>query len=229
MTIPYFGGSLVAYLPLKNATRDSQAIIDAAAAVSPRAVLPKDIDSTLVAGYEAQASLTLDLYRSLHATVQEVAWAGGNTVCVAMLKPLSRGTITINSTDATKPPTIDFRTFSHPIDFDVTVASLKKTREFMSSGPMRAIGAVEIVPGANITSDAEIEAAIRTFVTGTWQHPTSTCSMMPRELGGVVDPQLQVYGVKGLRIVDASIMPMIIGSHTSSTVYAVAEKVSFAS
>lgn len=50
--------------------------------------------------------------------------------------------------------------------------------------------------------------------------------MMKLELGGVVDPELKVYGVKGLRIVDASIMPMIIGSHTSSTVYAVAEKVS---
>lgn len=50
--------------------------------------------------------------------------------------------------------------------------------------------------------------------------------MMKREYGGVVDSQLRVYGVKRLRVVDASIMPMIPGTHTSSTVYAVAEKVS---
>ena len=91
---------------------------------------------------------------------------------------------------------------------------------------MQEVGASETFPGTNVTTDAQIAASIRTFASSTWYHPTSTLSMMKRELGGVVDPELRVYGVKGLRVVDASLMPMIIGSHTSSTVYAVAEKVS---
>ncbi len=226
MTIPYNSGSIVSFLPLQNVTDDYQQVIDTAAAVDLSSLLPSDIDPTILAGYKAQSALTLELYASAHATVQEVAWAGGNTVPIAMLHPLSRGTVTINTTDPTAPPVFDYGTFSHPADLDIAVQALKKTREWMASGPMQEIGAVETFPGTNVTTDAQIAASIRTFATGTWAHPSCSCSMMKQELGGVVDPSLQVYGVKGLRIVDASVMPIIIGSHTSSTVYAVAEKVS---
>lgn len=61
----------------------------------------------------------------------------------------------------------------------------------------------------------------------TYSHLCSTCSMMKREYGGVVAPDLLVYGVRGLSVVDASIMPLIPATHTSATVYAVAEKVCF--
>lgn len=90
---------------------------------------------------------------------------------------------------------------------------------------MQEIGAFETYPGVNISSDHDIREAIRQGAVSSWQHPTSTCSMLKRELGGVVDSKLRVYGVRGLRIVDASIFPMAVAGHTSSTVYAVAEKV----
>ena len=96
----------------------------------------------------------------------------------------------------------------------------------MASEPMQEVDAQETYPGMNVSSDQQIAAAIRTFATSSWQHPTSSCAMMKRALGGVVDPELRIYGVNGLRIVNASIFPMGIGGHTSSTVYAVAEKVS---
>jgi choline dehydrogenase-like flavoprotein len=226
MTIPYFSGTTVAYIPLQNVTDGYQRFIKAASSIDPASVLPDDVDPTVLAGYEAQRSLTLDLYGSSHATVTEVAWAGGNTISIATLKPLSRGTIVINTTDPSEPPVFDYRTFSDPTDLDIAVLSIKKTRDWTDSGPMQEIGAVETYPGRNVSSNREIAAAIRNFATSTWAHPTSSCSMLKRELGGVVDSKLRVYGVKGLRVVDASIMPMIIGSHTSSTVYAVAEKVS---
>lgn len=90
---------------------------------------------------------------------------------------------------------------------------------------MQEIGTAESYPGANITSDHDIAASIRKFATSTWSHPSGSLSMMKREYGGVVDSKLRVYGVERLRVVDASIMPLIPGTHTSSTVYAVAERV----
>ncbi|RMY02061.1 hypothetical protein D0868_08161 [Hortaea werneckii] len=224
MTVPYFSGTLVAYLPLQNMTNEYDQILQSASDVNTSSLLPVNTDPAVLAGYHAQTQILLGRYRSIHTTVQEVAFGGSGTVPVALLKPFSRGSIQINTTDPSKRPLVDFGTFSHPTDLEIAVEAIKKTREFMNSAPMQETGATEIVPGANITSDEEIAAAIRNLARSTWQHPTSSCSMMRRELGGVVDPFLKVYGVERLRVVDASIMPMTIGSHTSSTVYAVAEK-----
>ncbi|KAI6905613.1 GMC oxidoreductase [Hortaea werneckii] len=224
MTVPYFSGTLVAYLPLQNMTKEYDRILQSASNVNTSSLLPINTDPAILAGYHAQTQILLERYRSTHTTVQEVAFGGSGTVPVALLKPLSRGSVQINTTDPSKTPLVDFGTFSHPTDLEIAVEAIKKTREFMNSAPMQETGATEIIPGANITSDEEIAAAIRNLARSTWQHPTSSCSMMRRELGGVVDPSLKVYGVEGLRVVDASIMPMIIGSHTLSTVYAVAEK-----
>jgi choline dehydrogenase-like flavoprotein len=221
MTIPYFSGSIVAFLPLPNITNDYASILAKAESASP---LPRNTDPTVLAGYDAQRKQLLAIYAATAGAVEEVAWAGGNTVSVAMIRPFSRGSININSTDPNEAPVVNFGTFSHPTDLDVAVASLRKVRQWIDSVPMQEVGAVETYPGRNVTSDSDIAAAIRNFATSSWQHPTSTCAMLPRQLGGVVDSELRVYGVKGLRIVDASIFPMSIAGHTSSTVYAVAEK-----
>jgi len=228
MTIPYFGGSSVAFLALPNVTSEYQNIIASASGVNATSLLRSNVERTVVAGYEAQLNILLDLYKSPHAAVEEVAWEGGNTVCVAMIRPLSRGSILINTTDPIKPPVFDFGTFSHPTDLQVATEALKKVRDWTTSAPMQEIGASETYPGRNISSDDDIAEAIRQGAVSSWQHPTSTCSMLKRELGGVVDSKLRVYGVKGLRVVDASIFPMAVAGHTSSTVYAVAEKVSVA-
>jgi choline dehydrogenase-like flavoprotein len=225
MTIPYFGGSAVAFLPLQNVTTDYPDIITSASATDLTTLLPRNIDQTITDGYRAQSNILLDLYNSPHAAVAEVAWEGGNTVCVAMIRPLSRGSILINTTDPSKPPVLDFGTFSHPSDLKVAIAAVKKVRAWMASRPMQDVGAVETFPGANVASDEAIADALRQAAVSSWQHPTSTCSMLKGELGGVVDSELRVYGVEGLRVVDASVFPLVVAGHTSSTVYAVAEKV----
>jgi choline dehydrogenase-like flavoprotein len=226
MTIPSFGGSSVAFLPLQNVTSDCKDIIKTASLTNVSALLPPDIDASIIAGYTAQIEQLLHLYASPHAAVEEVAWAGYASVCTVLIRPLSRGTIMIDSPDPRKPPLYDFGTFSHPSDLEIAVRALKKVREWIASPAMQALGPAEVLPGASIgDGDGDIAAAIRGFATSSWQHPTSSCSMLKRELGGVVDSQLRVYGVRGLRIVDASVFPMAVGGHTSSTVYAVAEKV----
>lgn len=158
--------------------------------------------------------------------MHELAASGGATIPIVLIKPLSRGSILINTTDPLADPVFDYGTFQHPADMQIFIAIYKKFRQFVAAEPWKAVGLKEAKPGPSVQGDQAIEAAIRNTTQSTWSHPVGTCAMMPKEHGGVVDPQLRVYGIKGLSVVDASIMPIIPATHTSSTVYAVAEKVS---
>ncbi|THY13257.1 glucose-methanol-choline oxidoreductase [Aureobasidium pullulans] len=224
ITIPYLGGSSVAFLPLKNITPSYASILTTTALTNLSSIFPSTIHPSILTGYEAQHVLLLSLYASPDAAVAEIAWEGGNTIPLAMIRPFSRGAIEITTTDPFHPPTIDFGTFAHPTDIVAFIASIRKLREWISSPAMQALGTVETFPGPNVSTDAEIEAAIRNAATSSWQHPSSSCAMMKRGWGGVVDAEVRVYGVKGLRVVDASVFPMAVAGHTSSSVYAVAEK-----
>jgi choline dehydrogenase-like flavoprotein len=90
---------------------------------------------------------------------------------------------------------------------------------------LAAFNPAELVPGANVTSDADLEGYIRGAAESLF-HPSGTCSVGRYELGGVVDTEFKVHGVLGLRVVDASVFPMLPATHIQSSVYAVAEKVS---
>ena len=225
-TLPYFSGESVCYLPLQNTTNDYNDIIKSAKKVDLSKILPDGADPTVLKGYEAQADIILDLYSSLDATVQETAFDGSASVPIALLKPLSRGSIVINSTDPFADPIFDYGTYMHPADLAVGVAALLKNREFFNSEPLQEVGAVEVTPGPGQKSRKDLQDAVRNISTSTWSHPVGALSMMKRENGGVVDPQLRVYGIGGLRVVDASIFPIIPATHTSAAVYMVAEKVS---
>lgn len=100
---------------------------------------------------------------------------------------------------------------------------MRFARKFAQAPGIAELSPVEVVPGTNVTSDADIDAAIRQSAS-TLFHPAGSCKMGAREEGGVVDAELKVYGVQGLRVVDASVMPMLPASHTMTTVFAVAEK-----
>lgn len=133
----------------------------------------------------------------------------------AMLSmPLSRGSVHINSPDVTAKPTIDPRFLSNPIDLEILARHMHYIDTIAASEPFSSTilkkGGIRrepkwYTPFKNL-DDAKSYVRARAY--DMW-HPTSTSSMMPRELGGVVDTQLIVYGTSNLRVVDAGIMPII--------------------
>lgn len=183
----------------------------------------------LLAGFLAQRAAMSKRFADQHYGVLEITFGGSETVVVALQKPLSRGTITINSTDPdpSVAPVIDFGGLSNPVDAAILVAAVARVRQFMAAPSVAdVLNATELVPGGAVKGDAQVEAAIRTSLgTPSFDHPVGTAAMMAQELGGVVDPtSMSVYGVKGLRVVDASVIPMVPAAHTQATVYAIAEK-----
>jgi choline dehydrogenase-like flavoprotein len=181
----------------------------------------------LVAGYKAQHAVMADLLEG-DASVYEYSFGGTPAFGIRPQKPLSRGSITISSKDphpGNSPPDIDFGALSHPLDMKIAILGFKYARRVMNSPEMMSLRPVEMSPGPNVVSDADIEKALRGGVlVPSNAHPIGTAAMMPRELGGVVSPQLKVYGISRLRVVDASVFPMLPSAGTQCTTYAVAEK-----
>ena len=218
------GGNIVTFLPLADITSDYINVIVDARESADYPSLYQGLPPEVLAGYESQRESVLSLYASNSTSVQETGWNSGSVMPITLLKPLSRGSILINTTDPLADPVLDWASLSVESDLDIMVAAFRKNRDFMETPAMQELGVIELVPGANVTSYKDLKAAFRGLVAPTYSHPCCTCPMMPWDLGGVVGPDLSVHGVKGLRVVDASIMPIIPSAHLSATVYAIGEK-----
>lgn len=230
-TGPYtFGrGNAAAFLPLQTFSSKYREIAAQISTQEATAYLPQRYSQNkrLLAGFLAQRRLLIDHYLSADATVGEYPIQPWGRATTAVQKPLSRGTLVLNSTHPTAPPVIVRHAFQNPIDKMVLGELVRWNRVHWSSQPLLArYTPVETAPGANSTTDEEIfQAGLATGVLNpTYAHSSGGCALMPEELGGCVDPKLRVYGVGRLRIVDASILPMIPAAHLQATMYAVAEK-----
>jgi choline dehydrogenase len=146
------------------------------------------------------------------------------TVLVGLVDVASRGRIRLRSPDPRHRPAIDPGYLSETRDARALVAGLKLAREFVTAKPMAAICKSELAPGAHVRSDAELLEYVQASV-ATLYHPVGTCAM-----GGdtrwhsVLDPELRVRGVDGLRVVDASVMPTVPRGNTNAPTIAIAER-----
>lgn len=138
------------------------------------------------------------------------------------LRPLSRGEIRLASTDPLVAPLIDPRHFEHERDLDKLVVAIRKAREIFAQPAFAAHNGEELEPGAALQTDAELKQWLRGHAE-TLYHPVGTCKMGTDALA-VVDPRLRVHGLAGLRVVDASIMPTLIGGNTNVPTTMIAEK-----
>lgn len=144
------------------------------------------------------------------------------TVSVCNLRPDSRGSTHITNVGLSAHPDISPRYLSTESDVDIAVRALRQARHLMTMPALKKYAPSENLPGADITDDASLARAAGDIGT-TIFHPVGTCRMGIDD-GAVVDPQLQVRGVDGLRVIDASIMPRIVSGNTASPVVMIAEK-----
>ena len=218
-------GNQATFLPLKTVNPEWQTIINALLSQNAEAYLPSTYDKNLTDGFIAQRNVTAALFQTTDNAAFEFAFGGGPLSGGAIQRTLSRGTITINTTDPLSIPLVDYRTFSNPIDVANAVAMLRYVRKYNSQPALQSLGPVELAPGLNVTSDADIEKSLRNFLFApSFAHPSGTAAMLPEEFGGVVRPDLRVWQTRRLSVVDASVFPLIPASHLCTTVYAVAEK-----
>jgi choline dehydrogenase len=132
------------------------------------------------------------------------------------------GSVSLKSSDPQDAPVIRINFLQHEADVQKSVAAIKLTRQLFHNSAFDQFRGAEIAPGANVTSDEALIAYIRNTGSTVW-HPVGTCKMGTDSMA-VVDPELRVYGVEGLRVVDASIMPTIVTGNTNAPTIAIAEK-----
>ncbi|KAF2837377.1 GMC oxidoreductase [Patellaria atrata CBS 101060] len=188
------------------------------------AYLPEGTHPTVVAGYKAQLNALAGQMRSNVSAVFEMLCNGSPNGSLVNLKPFSRGTVNIDPSDPYGKPIVDYRALTNPLDVVIVAEMLKLTRRYFNTEMIKQLGPVEVAPGTRVQTDEEFEEAVIASYSPTLYHPVGTAAMLPRELGGVVGEDLLVYGVQKLSVVDGSMMPLIPGTHTCTTVYAVAEK-----
>jgi len=143
---------------------------------------------------------------------------------VTLLRPKSRGSVTLNSSDPQAAPKIHLNMLSHPDDVKDLIAGVRKTRELMLAPAFDDYLGDEVFPGAGCESDEAMEEFIRRKANHIY-HPIGTCKMGTDDMA-VVDPKLRVRGLDGLRVVDASVMPSLIGGNTNAPTVMIAEKAS---
>ncbi|MDA8483719.1 GMC family oxidoreductase N-terminal domain-containing protein [Pseudomonas resinovorans] len=153
-----------------------------------------------------------------------IPFGHGISLHIAVMHPQSRGEIRLNSPDPRDKPQLHPNFLSHPEDLRKLVEGVRLVRRLASTAAFRGHLKGELIPGENISSDAQIEQWVRHHL-GTVFHPVGTCKMGHDELA-VVDDQLRVQGIEGLRVVDASIMPTLITGNTNAPAMMIAEKAS---
>lgn len=146
------------------------------------------------------------------------------TILPGIIYPKSRGEVRLRSTDPTQAPAIDPRYFEDDADVKTLLRGVEMARAIAATKPLSDFLRGEATPGPKVTSESDLRAAIRLYAK-TIYHPVGTCRMGV-DKAAVVDPELRVRGIEGLRVADASIMPSIVGGNTNAPSIMIGERAS---
>jgi choline dehydrogenase-like flavoprotein len=144
-------------------------------------------------------------------------------IAPVLVSPKARGQVWLRSADPTAKPRIITNTLSHPDDVESMVAGMRLAREIAEQAPLEQVVVKELKPGAGSTERAELEADLRRRLMLIY-HPVGTARMSDTHEQAVVDSQLRVHGLQGLRVIDASVMPTITGGNTNAPTIMIAER-----
>ena len=148
----------------------------------------------------------------------------GFTIMPVHLRPEGRGTVRLGSPDPLAPPAVQFDYLRTEYDMRAILTAIRLCRTIAAQPALKDYIVHEVTPGERVTSDEDLAQFVRqTGVSN--QHPTSSCAM-GTGTNSVVDPRLRVHGIDGLRVVDASIMPVVVGGNTNAPTIMIAEKAS---
>ena len=222
-------GNSAAYVALQNITPEwEQIVANIRAQIADRSALdylPATAAETVQEGYLAQLEIIAQALEHPEHPILETPFHTGPALGF-LLKPLSRGSVVLNSDDHDATPIVNYATGANPIDLDIMVSYADYFRRLYATDTWKALGAVEVAPGSNVTDHKALVEYVKNNVVQSLMHPCCTAAMLPREKGGVVDSSLSVYGISGLRVADCSIIPTVPAAHTTTTAYAIGEKVS---
>ena len=151
------------------------------------------------------------------------------SLLITLVAPGSRGQIRLRSADPRHKPAIDPAYLSDGADLEPLVRGIQLAREIAAARPLARICATELAPGADVSAESELREFVRRDL-GTIYHPVGTCAMggdsrlAVSRIASVVDTELRVRGVDGLRVVDASVMPVVPRGNTNAPTIAIAER-----
>jgi choline dehydrogenase-like flavoprotein len=146
------------------------------------------------------------------------------TLAPCLLRPASEGSVRLRSADPHDAPAIHLNFFGEDGDMQAMLRAIRTAREWAATGPLASFAGVNIDPGPGVASDEQLEAWVRAEVQHEY-HPSCTCRIGP-DGEGVLDEQLRVRGVEGLRVADASAFPRIPGGNTNAPAIMVGERAS---
>ncbi|KAE9986555.1 hypothetical protein EG327_004260 [Venturia inaequalis] len=223
-------GSFIAFPSFSMIAKDYATLLASITSQQSKEYLPSIYASysELIAGTNAQRSILTKQIREGDVAFAELPGSGSGGIPAILMKPFSRGTIHLNPKDVYGNPLVLHDSLHNPFDKLAMFKIIQFTRKIFASKAMAPLGPIEELPGTHWKDENGVLNALimAGVLMPTFSHASCSCPMMPKNLGGVVDPQLRVYGTGRLSIVDASVIPIIPAAHLQATLYALAEKAS---
>jgi len=215
-----FASTAVAFPSLPQITNATAALLANANHTAP--ALPSTYDPSLLAGYALHLSSLLTRLADPATPAYEILNNNAGGLHIALQHPLSRGTVSLASADPFAAPRVDPRWLTHPLDTAIMLEAMRFNQRLVDTPALAALepSYAHFPLDPNTTAlTAYLVAHLKTEF-----HYAGSCAMMPRARGGVLAPDLRVYGTANLRVVDTSLFPTLPAAHLQAAAYAVAEK-----